>query len=257
MEISKERFAKSLLAEVGASGIGTGEGKIPVSHPGTTHRVLGYNEFDKTPAWVVRKNELIGKAMSRARVARDFRLRSFFEKSCIKYIDPNIKYKLIPIRLENIKYHVLSAWLEGDIVNRMENLGKEGKEGETKVYRWQECPSDKSEYDWSKVAGSADLSSAWEHRVYDSQTGAFLGEVNQNTKADVGDIVSVDAHWKSGSLFDLIQQVINVLITGGITTQNGYDVTVTYNWKGTNTEEKHVDNRVWVPVSGDLTWIWN
>ena len=41
-------------------------------------------------------------------------------------------------------------------------------------------------------------------------------------------------------------------------TKNGYDVTISYAWQGsTKTKTEHIDTRVWVPVTGDVTWYWD
>lgn len=200
---------------------------------------------------------VLSQVFDRAMITRDLGLRAFFEKPCVRYRDPIIDYTVSPIKIKNVKYHVFSCYFEGDIVNKISNSGKEGQRGTTKVWRWEDCPVSDDSYAWEIVAKSADLISNWTHELKEKTTGKRLGNVSQSASVLKGKTVSKTSHWKSGNLLDFIIQILNILITGGVTTRNGYDVTVSYEWKGTQTKSKHIDKTVWLPIEGNIVWWWD
>jgi len=259
MPLTQEQRARAVLAGVGASNLKGQSGIIHVNTPVSyTARVLEETETEVTsPLISGMRPQVLSQVLDRAMIARDLGLRALLEKPCVKYIDPIIDYTVSPIKIKNVKYHVFSCYLEGDIVNKISNRGKEGQKGTTKVWRWEDCPITDDSYAWEMIAKSADLISNWTHELKEKTTNARLGRLSQNASVSRGMNVSKTSHWKSGSLWDFIVQVLNILITGGVTTRNGYDITVTYEWKGTQTKSKHIDKTVWLPIVGDIVWYLN
>ena len=261
---NQEEQAKEILLKFGVreNQIQHGSGVISVSkrnyHEGP--KILSYEVTDTTPMLLSVRPNIAGRILDKIDSSKSVGLlsvRDRLQKSCVKYIDPSIALKIYPLRLKNIKWHALSFYLEGDIETKIENRGKEGEKGVTSAWFFEDCPTSESQYDWSKVRGSADFSSNWTHKIYDDKTGSYFGKVKDNASPDVGKHTSASAHWRSGDLRDLIDQIFNILLTGGITTKNGFDVSYSWEFNGTHTKSKHIDARVWVPVSGDLTWLWD
>jgi len=259
-EMDLESRAKDILRQIGAANIEVGEGILEIRPRGEEARVIDYEVIDTTPTWISSRPRLPGMVLDRIDSSMSVGVlatRDILKKPCVLYKNPNILYTLIPVRLTNLRYHALTFWLEGDIVNKFENKGTEGQKGTTSRWRWQECPSGQEEYSWELVPGSADLSSNWGHDMVESQTGAILGKVNQSTSAKINQATNISAHWRSGNIFDLILQVISLILTGGITTRNGYDVSYSYSWQGIQTKTAHIDATVWIPVQGNLIWCWD
>jgi len=259
-DIDLEERAKEILRDIGAGDISSGEGTIDIPDLREGSRVVSYDIKDTTPAWLLSRPRVPGMLLDRIDSSMSAGIlagHDILKKPCIQYKNPNILYALIPVRLTNLKYHAFSFRLDGDITNKFENKGTEGQKGTTTRWRWQDCPADPTDYSWQLVPGSADLSSSWGHDIKESQTGAALGKVNQSTNAKIGQSSSIAAHWTSGNLIDLILQVISLILTGGITTRNGYDVSYSYSWQGTQTKTAHIDATVWIPVQGGLVWCWD
>jgi|GEM_PF-4693466 len=253
-----EAKAKSILLKMGVKDFSKGEGLISLPMRAADPQIISYERYDTTPLPLAFRPNVTGRVLNRL----DNRIQSgalldIFKQPCVKFKDPNIDYTLFPLKLANITYHALSFYLEGDIINKITNKCQEGEKGITSTWIWKNCPVESNEYSWAKVTGSADLSSSWSHKILDDVTGATLGKFNQNRSVSVGSSSSINAHWKSGNLIDLILQIINIILTGGITTRNGYDVSYSWSFNGTHTKTQHIDAKIWLPISGGLTWIWD
>jgi len=181
----------------------------------------------------------------------------FLQKTCTKHRDPKILYTISPIRLVNVKYHVWSLYLEGDIENKLSNKSKEGEEGVTERWFFESCPDDEGEYDWEVIEGSADLESSFVHEIVESKTDEVLDEISDKISAKMNEAISAKAHWKTKGLGDLIFTIVKILMTGGVVTENGYDITVTYEFRGSRSESKHIDMKVWIPVKGYIRLVWD
>ncbi len=244
------------LAALGASNLDASSGVIPVSS-GQELRVLETKTVGTTPLWESARPHLLGLMNERIRLSRSMSL-SFLQKPCSKTIPPNILMSLIPFSLVNMQFHVFSLKLSGDIQNRFGNDSFEAKQGTTSVKKWQSCPSDDSAYSWSTVSGSADLVPNWNHSLADDQSGATLAKVSQSIdKIGISTAAIPQVSWQSGGLGDLIWQIVQILVSGSITTRNGFDVTASYSWQGSQSKSQHIDARVVVPVSGSIQWAWN
>lgn len=255
----REQKARKILRLFRATNIEGNEGIIKVNrHPMQVARVLEETEIEGKQHLISEmRPRILTQTLDRVTIAKDLGLRAFFEKPCIKYKDPVIDYTVSPVKIKNVKYHVFSCYFEGDIVNKITNRGTEGQKGTTKVWRWEDCPISNDSYAWEWVSGSADLVSSWVHEFKEKTTGKRLGRISQSASVLKGRTVSKTSHWKSGDLLDFIIQILNILITGGVTTRNGYDVTVNYDWKGSQTKSKHIDKTVWLPIEGNIVWWWD
>jgi hypothetical protein len=259
MSLTREQHARAILAGVGATNLKGESGTVPISTPTSyTARVLEETETEVAqPLISEMRPRILSQALDRVAIAKGLGLRAFLEKPCVKYKEPNISYTVSPIKVTNLKWHVYSFYFEGDIVNKISNRSTEGQKGSTTVWRWEDCPALDDSYAWEWIKGSADLVSSWRHKIVEDSTSAIFGNISQSANVLKGKSISVKGHWRSGDLYDFIIQVLNILATGGITTRNGYDITVRYEWKGTQTKTKHVDKRVWLPIEGGLVWIWD
>ena len=171
-------------------------------------------------------------------------------------IDPKIDYSVSPLHMTSLRYYFLHGYIDGYIVNKIDNRGTEGRRGTKTIFRWEDCPISNEEYDWENIKGSADFASQWAHEFKEKTTDKLMGKVSQNADPKIGQTISRNSYWKTGDLLDLIIQVFNILLTGTITTTNGYDVTVSYDWNGTKTKTKHIDKTVRLPIKGDITVVW-
>lgn len=255
----REQKARKILRQFKATNLEGNTGVIRVDrHPMQVARVLEETESEGKPPLISgMRPRILTQTLDRVAIARDLGLRAFLEKACIKYRDPTIDYTVSPVKIKNVKYHVFSCYFEGDIINKITNRGTEGQKGTTKAWRWEDCPISDNDYEWKWVSGSADLVSSWTHEFKEKTTNQRLGRISQSASVLKGKNISKTSHWKSGSLWDFIIQLLNILITGGVTTRNGYDVTVTYDWKGSQTKSKHIDKTVWLPIEGNIVWWWD
>jgi len=229
---------------------------IPTKFPPAKAQTLSEKSYDVTPAWMNIRPKILSQGIQRASVSIDLGLRAFFEKPCIKFIDPKIDYSISPVHVTDVKYYFLYGYLDGYIVNKINNRGTEGRRGTKTIFRWEDCPTSNEDYDWEIIKGSADLVSQWAHEFKEKTTGKLLGNVTQNADPVIGQTISKSSYWKTGDLLDLIIQIFNILLTGTVTTSNGYDITVSYDWNGTQTRTKHIDKSVRLPIKGDLTVVW-
>ena len=184
------------------------------------------------------------------RIQRHGFIVGFLKKTCTKYIDPNIQFKIYPTRFKKVTFHILSFKLEGTIEVKLDNNSTEGKEGKAEVWRWENCPTDNSAYTWTVVKGSADIASSWSHDFFESESGAKIGsESSQTSKVVKGESVSVSASWSTTEPADVFNNLLSVFIGGVVKTSNGFDVTISYEWKGaTQTKVYHVNTVVLLPV---------
>jgi len=230
---------------------------VPTKFPPAKAQTLSEREFDTTPAWMNARPKILSQGIQRARVSMNLGLRAFFEKPCIKLIDPKIDYSISPVHVIDVKYYFFYGYIDGFIENKISNRGTEGRRGTKTIFRWEDCPTSNDEYEWEVIKGSADLAAQWAHELKEKTTDTLLGNFSQSADPVIGQTISRSSYWKTGDLWDLIVQVFNILLTGTVTTTNGYDVTVSYDWNGTTqTRTKHIDKSVRIPVKGDLTVVW-
>lgn len=249
-EIEYDKYKQVALRRLNATNLDGKKGTIPARKVSKVARVLSYERQD-VPVVVRRVPMPLVKTFG----VID-RLSDFLKNECTKYIDPTIAYELYPLKLTNLVYHAWSVKLEGDIVNQMNNKGQDGQKGTKEVWRWEDCPEADSEYNWKVVEGSADLGSSLSHEIKDEENRK-IDTISQNISVNEGKKVSVSAHWSS-SWVALVLDMLELLVTGGIVLNNGYDVTVTYEWRGdTHRKKEHIDARVWVPLEGNIKWEWN
>jgi len=251
------------LKELGATNPEGTSGIIPVNPPATYEpEVLEYRAVDTTPLRVKMRMKYIDPLIRRAMIAAEkglIRTQWILRKTCTMYKDPVINFELIPIKVKNITCHVFSLKLSGDVVLRFTNKSKEGEEGTTVTWRWRACPTDPDAYSWHVVEGSADLAPSWSHSFVEDSTSTVLGRISKALdKVYRGSSVEVTGYWETGSLGDLLWNIVSILISGKITTRNGFDVTLKYYWLGkTQTISRHIDAKVVLPVEGNIRWSWD
>lgn len=204
---------------------------------------------------------LIGGAAARASVIkRNGVVRSFFEKPCVRYRDPIIDYAIVPVSFHNFTYHTLSNYFEGDILERITNKGTEGQEGVAKVWRWEDCPVPDEDYEWGWVEGSADLVVNWIHVFKEKTMGLKLGNVSSVVSVADGEYGMKTSHWMGRiptgpTAIPPLRQLMELFQTERVTILSSYDVTVSHEWKGTQTKTKHIDMEVSVPIFGTINWL--
>ena len=77
-------------------------------------------------------------------------------------------------------------------------------------------------------------------------------------KVKPGKRVELSASFETSGLLDVIWTLLQIFLRGRVTTRDGYDVTVTYYWKGQQQSiSRHIDARVVLPVEGDVRWSWD
>lgn len=247
---------KQLLRALGVSesDIARGEGTIPIRRTSRKAKVLHIESQDIPHLNIHDPLSIIMDIAGPTAIP-------FLQKTCTKYRDPEILYNLQPVKMVNVKFHVVSLYLEGDIENKLSNKGKEGEKGVTTRWFFESCPDEEDEYDWETISGSADLESAFEHEIVESKTDEVLDKITDKITAKMNEAISVEAHWKTPerqyttkALTDLIFTIVKLFMTGGVTTENGYDVTVTYEFRGSKSQSKHIDMKIWIPVEGRIGW---
>jgi len=246
---------KQLLRALGVSprDIAKGEGRLRVTQTSKKAKVLSVESQVTTPVIPQLGLDLFNMVTD---IVPQLGI-PFLQKTCSKYRNPKILYTISPIRLVNVKYHVWSLYLEGDIENKLSNKSKEGEEGITERWFFESCPDEEDEYDWEVIEGSADLESSFIHEIVESKTDEVLDEITDKISAKMKEAISAKAHWKTKGLGDLIFTIVKILMTGGVVTENGYDITVTYEFRGSRSESKHIDMKVWIPVKGYIQLVWD
>ena len=249
-----EEEIREKIKELGAVEIDRNTGYFPVKSTLVKPRILEYNEYEIPTILSTAQNFFAitkRKAVLGAKyVFAEGIFTRIFKKTCTKYHDPKISFKIYPTAVKKAVVHLLSFKITGEVETKFENHSEEGEEGKTSVWRWQSCPTKDSEYEWEKVKGSANLNPAWSHRFVEDSTGVVLGDISDST-----DVVKLNssatsvAKWNTGDIFEYFWSLLQLLLTGTITTRNGFDVTVTYKWLGSNVSKtKHVDAKVVLPV---------
>jgi len=223
--------------------------------------VLEYKVFDTTPLpRRIRQNIIRNYVHRNVETFTIYGAAGLFKKVCVMYRDPKIDFDIIPVKTNNVVFHMLSFKITGNIVNSFTNRSVEGEEGRYTTRRWKACPTDPNAYTWEKVPGSADLTPSWIHKFTEDQTSTYLSKVSQSTgKVSAGSkSPDVSGSWSTGNIGDVILTLLSIFLKGRVTLRNGYDVTVKYVWKGqTQTVNRHVDARVVLPVEGGLGVSWD
>jgi len=257
----REEEIREKLRALGATNVEGTEGIIPVSPPTVTKpEIIEYREFDTTP--IARRFRLAASRFTRKiRIAREMKLvrtQGILRKLCVMYRDPRIAFDIIPVKVRNIKFHAFSLKIDGEVVCSLRNNSEEGEEGRTVVWRWRSCPTDPNAYDWIKVAGSADITPSWMHDFIEDQTGALLGRLDKSLgTVQKNKKVEVTGYWSAG-LGQLVWTILQIFRTGTVTTRNGFDVTIKYTWLDeTQTINRHIDEKVVLPVEGNISWVWD
>lgn len=252
------RDVKRKLEERGAVFKTETSGYIPVKQRLAEPRILKYRETDTTPPLMEFRQDVVRNYVHRNIVTFDRfgpRPMYLFRKVCTKYHDPQILYKLSPVRIPTVTLHMLSGKLTGEIKSKFNNNSKEGEEGRYVTWRWRACSSEEDAYSWEKVAGSADIMPDWLHEAVETTTEKVIAKVEQALeKVTKDDRVSVEASFETTGLLDIIWDLLDIFTTGTVTMNDGYDVTLKYKWKGeTQTVNKHVDCTVALPVD-NVDW---
>jgi hypothetical protein len=217
--------------------------------------ILDYKVIETTSPYRQLLNDFKRTAVVRAKFGL---LRRLLYKACYKEVPPKILFTVSPLYFENVKFHWSGLWFEGDIATKFQNNSEEGKQGVVWVRRRYPCPEDPEEYDWENVEGSASLLGNWLNKFWEDSTGTFISELWQELKerVDPRNYVTVSGHWKTDPLsLETFQTMWSIFTTGTIVTRHGFDVTVTYNFNGTQTKTYHVDLRVRLPIKGDISWL--
>jgi len=255
------RNVKRRLEEMGAVFETEASGYIPVKKRLPEPEILEYREIDTTPPFREFRQDVIRNYVHRNIVALERygpRPMYLLRKVCTKYHDPRILHRLSPVRIPEATFHLLSGKIDGKIENKFTNNSEEGEKGEYITWRWRSCPTEDEEYSWEKVDGSADLTPDWTHEAIEEQTEKMIAKVEQAPgMVAKDDSASVEASFETTGLLDVIMTLLDIFTTGSVTTRDGYDVTIEYEWKGeTQTVNKHVDCRVRLPVDG-VNWSWD
>ena len=126
------------------------------------------------------------------------------------------------------------------------------------MWRWQSCPTDENAYEWEIVKGSADLTPSWSHDFIEDSTSVRFGRISSSpSKVETRSSASVSGSWNTGNIFDYFWNLVQILLSGSVTTRNGFDVTVSYSWLGsTVSETRHIDTKVVIPVER-VEYVWD
>jgi len=213
-------------------------------------KILEYNVVETTTP----VKELVNS--TKATILGRLKFFELFKKTCYKYKPPVIDFEIVPVKVKNVEFHWGGLYFKGDIVVKFYNKSKEGKEGVAKVWRWESCPSSEEAYDWKVVPGSADLLGSWGHKFWEDTNDIFIDSVDANTGDYVkkNNYVCVTAKWQTQNLGDTALTLWNILTSGKIVTRNGFDVTVSYDFNGTQQKTYHVDVKAVLPVEGNVKW---
>jgi len=250
---------RAKLEELGAEFVSEDLAYIPVKATYSTE-ILEYQEIDTTPYVTKLKQNIVRNLTYRnVKTFEYYGIQGILRKVCIKYRDPIINFKVFPLRVRNVVLHMFSGRLTGEIVNRFENYSKEGQEGYYKTWRWKSCPTSEDSYSWYVVEGSADLKSDWYHRVIEEETNRLIATVRQITDiVKKNGYVEITASFETTGLIDVIWSLLMIFISGRVSTRDGYDITISYKWKGeTQTVKRHIDGRVVLPVEGSVGVAWD
>lgn len=192
-----------------------------------------------------------------------YRTESVFSHTCTKYRDPKIAFSIIPTKATNVYFHIWGLWFDGNIETRLSNTGKDGEEG-THEMRWPKwrilgCPTDENDYSWEVLKDSAKLKdNSFANLFYENSSNAYLSNISQK----IGDAPpagksSATGYFKTSGLGDFFWTLVSILLTGTVTTRNGFDVTVHYDWLGDTYEAKqHIDITAPLPIEGGVSIGW-
>ena len=231
---------------------------IPIKPPIISPDVLGSQSTDTTPVLRQFRQDVVRSHVDKnIESFKMFGIQGIFKKTCTRYRNPLINFNLMPIKITNVHFIILKAKITGDIVNELGNRSKEGEKGTTTVRRRKSCPTAEGEYTWQKIPNSADITSRWGHRAVEDETGELLSQLSQSLPLmKPAQMLSATGHFEQGGLKS-VWDLINIFVRGAITVRNGYDVTVNYTWKNqTQTQNRHIDSRIRLPVEGgvDIDW---
>jgi len=242
------------IRELGGIDLDEEHGYFPVS-PKIAKPIIHEYYEKPVPSVISSIQSVWARTRHKLRVEADYAIAEgiisrFFKKTCTKYHEPDIKFRIYPTKIRKAIIHLFSFKITGDVEVKFENNSKEGEEGKTTVWRWQSCPTSDDAYHWEKVKGSADLKPSWNHKFVEDSTSVVLGVMSASTDKVVrNSYASASANWDTGNIFDYFWSLVQLFITGTVTTRNGFDVTVNYNWLGSNvTKSMHVDAKVTLPV---------
>ena len=251
---------KQRLEELGAVFETEASGYIPVKTPLRVPKILAYNVRETTGVIRKLKQDVIRNYVHRNIVTfNTVGIQGILRKVCTMYKDPEIRFRLVPIKVRNVTFHLFSGRITGEIVNKFENNSKEGQEGYYITWRWRTCPTDPDVYSWRNVPGSADLKPNWLHDAIEETTNRLISRVRQAAgKVVKNDYIEIKSSFETTGLLDVIWTLLQIFTSGRVTTRDGYDVTVTYEWKGQIQQRSyHVDARVVLPVEGNVNWAWD
>ena len=234
------------IRQLGGIRVTSDYGYIPVKRKGK-FKILKYDEYRCRYCLSTRITKTL------AEIKHVFTLSIFLgllRKPCVLYHDPKIDYKIYPVKISVVRCHLFSLKMDGDVVVKFENKSVEGEKGETVVWRWQSCPTDESRYKWEKVEGSADLIPSWSHSMVEDSTGVLLGQMSKSTdKVKKNSSTSVSVEWSTGTIWDYFWNLLQLFVSGSVTTRNGFDVTASYEWLGSIvTDSRHIDVVAVLPV---------
>ncbi len=241
------------LRKFGAVEVGEGYGYIPVREPKIKEPQIV--EVTVTGA----KEYIVYPMVGPIRAILRFLLELLSpKKQCTMTKAPRIIYELCPLQVQNVEFHWGGLYFTGDITNKFTNNSKPGEVGTCEVPANEQCPNDPNAYNWQEDPNSARLIGRWLQNAWEESTGVqFVKNLEQKLEhyIDPGFHVTLTGKWKTDSLMDTWQQFLNILMTGTITTNHGFDVTIKYNFRGnTHVIQRHVRMRVRLPVVGNVNW---
>jgi len=246
------------LKDLGATFETERSGYIPVRRRATA-KILEYRTYDTTPILRRVRQDVIRNFVYKniVSVKRFGIIRALLMKECIMYKDPDIRFRITPLYITNVTFHLLSGRITGEIASRFENNSVEGEEGHYEVWRWRACPTDPDLYEWKKIPESAMLRPEYRHICIEENTNATIADIRKSISEYVskGSYIDVKATFETTGLGDFIWSLLQYFIRGSLTTRDGYDVTVYYRWKGQiQSISRHIDARVVLPVVGSVHW---
>jgi len=260
--VTKDDVIKK-LSEIGVSYDDLGD-RIHVPTPQTgSVSILTYDVKDITPVRKKVKEDIINSYTYRAKTTiKDLGfVQGIFRKICVKYRDPKILYRLIPVKLTNVHFHISEFEFEGDVVSELRNQSTEGQVGKLKILRGRRCPTSDDYYYWEYVKGSADLLANWIHNAYEENSDL---PVIRNLYQRISDEVEpytktqIRGHFRTGGFsWSTIWDILKYFTSGTLTIRNGFDVTIKYYWKGAwQTLNQKINATVTLPVEGgvDIDW---
>lgn len=164
------------------------------------------------------------------------------------YVEPIIDPITHAASIDNTDIYLLSGYMTGNIKTLVDNsYSREG-------YSYEENTSTGETRNQQTIADSATIDHDGIATHVISAMNEQLAKV-ENTVSGLaaGNSINVTATFKKEGYYEMLRNIYNYFTRRTVNMDSSIDVTVTYQWFGTQTKKFHIDSNIDAPVT-KVTW---